>query len=343
MKHKILLSVFAIVVMGVALALPVHFERSLPVVTVEQTQKVQKQAYVTASGELEAKNTSKLTVDLPVYLKALHVEVGDTVKKGDVLAQLDKTTLLAEFASQGEDAEQALGQLVSAFTSVDPSAALAAAGTGDLSDLAQKYRELPDTLVADMDGVVTLISAEEGEITGMGTPIITICSGEDMVAKIAVPEAQLPQIKEGQQAAVTSTAAPGKTYQGTVQKIYPQGRKVYSTSSQEVVVDVEIAIDNPDDSLKPGCTAKGKITVSQGTKVYAVPYDALRETDGEESLYIYQTGRAISIPVQTGEMVNGELIEITSGIEDGDFVVTNPDVISAQNALVKLDKEDSHA
>ncbi len=302
MKHKILLSAFAIIVMGFALVLPIQFEKSLPVVTVEQTQKVQKQSYVTASGEmLEAKNSSKLTVELPVYLKALHVEVGDEVKQGDVLAELDKTTLLAEFASQGEQAEQALGQILSALSSTDPSAALAAAGTGDLSQLASKYRELPDTLVADRDGVVTLISAQEGEITGMGTPIITICSGEDLVAKIAVPESQLSHIKEGQQASVTSTAAPGKTYQGTVQKIYPQGRKVYSTASQEVVVDVEIAIDNPDDSLKPGCTAKGKITVSQGNKVCAVPYDALNETDGEESLYIYQTGRAVSVPVKRGK------------------------------------------
>ncbi len=342
MKHKILLSAFTIVVMGLSLALPIQFEKNLPVVTVEQTQKVEKQAYVTASGQLEAKNASKLTVDLPVYLEALYVEVGDTIKQGDVLAKLDKTTLLAEFASRGEEAEQTIEQILSALSSADPSAALAAISTGDLSQLAEKYRELPDTLVADRDGVVTLISAQEGEITGMGTPIITVCSGEDLVAKVSVPESQLSQIKEGQQASVTSTVAPGKTYQGTVQKIYPQGRKVYSTASQEVVVDVEIAIENPDDSLKPGCTAKGKITVSQGIKVCAVPYDALSETEGKESLYLYQAGRAVCVLVKTGDMISGELIEITSGLEEGDFVVTNPDTVSAQNALVKLAKEDAH-
>lgn len=341
MKHKILLTVFAIVVMGTALMLPVHFENSIPVVTVEQTQQVEKQTYVTASGEIEAKNSSKLTVDLPVYLKSLSVEVGDTVKKGDVLAQLDKTTLLAEFASQGEETEQALSKVLAAVSSSDPETALTALGGGELSELAQKYAELPDTLVADQDGVVTLISAQEGEITGMGTPIITICSGKDMVAKIAVPEAQLSQIKEGQQAVVTSTAAPGKSYEGVVQKIYPQGRKVFSTSSQEVVVDVEIAINAPDDSLKPGCTAKGKITVSPEKQVNAVPYDALSDVDGEESLFLYETGRAICVPVKTGDMIDSELIEITSGIEEGDFVVTNPDVISAQVSLVKLSKEET--
>lgn len=340
MKHKILLSVFALAVMGTALILPKQFERSLPVVTVVQAGEVEKQSYVSASGELEAKNTYKLSADLPVYLKSLSVQVGDTVKKGDTLAVLDKTTLLAELVSQGEDSEQALGKILSTFSFSDPNAALSALGGGELSNLAQKYTEIPDTLIAPEDGVVTLISAKEGEITGMGTPIITICSGSDIVAKVAVSETQLSQIKEGQQAAITTTIAPGKTYEGMVQKIYPQGRKVYSTSSQEVVVDVELAISNPDDSLKPGCSAKAKITVSQGQTVCAVPYDALKETDGEECLYIYQTGKAVSVPVKTGDMV-GDLIEITSGVEQGEFVVTNPDAISAQAALVKLSKEEA--
>lgn len=340
MKHKILMAVFAIAVMVTALVVPVQFERNLPVVTVAQAGEVEKESYVSASGELQATNTYHLTADLPVYLKSLSVQVGDTVNQGDTLAQLDKTTLLAELISQGEDTQQAIGKLLSAFSSTDPNAALSALGGGELSGLAQKYAEIPDTLTAPADGVVTLISAQEGEITGMGTPIISLCSGTDIVAKVAVSESKLSQIQEGQTVEITTTVSPGKTYEGVVHKIYPQGRKVYSTSSAEVVVDVEIAISNPDDALKPGCSAKAKISVSQDKTVCAVPYDALKEVDGEECLYVYQSGKAISVPVKTGDMV-GDMIEITSGVEEGEFVVTNPDTVSTKAALVKLSKEET--
>ena len=118
-----------------------------------------------------------------------------------------------------------------------------------------------------------------------------------------------------------------------------------STTGQETVVEVVVSVDNPGNDIKPGYTAKAKIITAQNDNVLIAPYEAVRaEEDGSEYVLKLKGQRAVKTPVETdGEFEDG--FGVTSGIEEGDQIIMNPDAISDGEHVVAQVEEaegDSH-
>ena len=130
-------------------------------------------------------------------------------------------------------------------------------------------KKLADATVrAPMDGVVVLKIREPGETVAAGQPILRLADLDHMWLRVYVPETELPRVKLGQAAEVTTDADPGKVYEGRVTEISQQAEftpKNVQTREQRVklVFGVKVSVENPKQELKPGMPGDARIRVGK--------------------------------------------------------------------------------
>jgi len=135
------------------------------------------------------------------------------------------------------------------------------------------------TVRAPITGVVTVKVAESGELVTPGMPIITIADLDHVWLRIYVPEVDLGKVKIGQEAEVQSDTYPDKVYRGRVVEIAQKPEftpKNIQTKEQRVklVFGVKIAVENPNQELKPGMPADATILIGPQRR----PFGKLRVT-----------------------------------------------------------------
>ncbi len=154
-----------------------------------------------------------------------------------------------------------------------------------------------------------------------------------MLVTALVSESKISSVKEGQRAEITGDGFENKSYTAYVSSIGKTAKKVTVGNSKIVVVDVVLEIENPDDALKSGFTAKVKLFTEDAQNVIVVPYSAVLQDDGGEYVYIYYDGIATRRDIKTGrELENG--YEVISGIDADSIVITSPLDISGNSAAV---------
>ncbi|MGB7296724.1 MAG: efflux RND transporter periplasmic adaptor subunit, partial [Candidatus Aminicenantales bacterium] len=210
-----------------------------------------------------------------------------------------------------------------------------------------------------IDGVITSLAVEEGEIavTGTlnfaGTVLLTIADLSEMEVEVEVDETDVVGARLGQKAQVRVDALPDRSLDGRVTEIGSSAIARVTTSQQESRnFLVTITLIDPPGTLKPGLSASADIITAEKKGVLAVPISALvlREKEGgtpskketeEEGVYIAVNGRARFCPVTKGIM-GGLSIEITSGLKEGQEVIVGPYVSLRElkdGALVKPEKK----
>ncbi len=158
-----------------------------------------------------------------------------------------------------------------------------------------------------------------------------------MLVTAVVSESKISSVREGQRAEITGDGFENKSYTAYVSSIGKSAKKVTVGSSKVVVVDVVLEIENPDDALKSGFTAKVKLFTEEAQNVLVVPYSAVLQDDGGEYVYVYNDGKAVRRNITTGrELENG--YEIVSGLDAGSIVITSPLDISGDSAPVYAKK-----
>ncbi len=169
-------------------------------------------------------------------------------------------------------------------------------------------------IVADYDGVVTMINATEGETVSEGTPVLTLESTEDIVVKCSVNKYDIDSINRGQTAVVKIR---GKEYAGKVSRI--EGM-TGTNAEQASNIGVEISLNEPDDEIIIGLEVKAYVNTAQEENVLRIPIDALETDDEGDHVFVARGKKAVRIAVETG-IKNDEMVEITSGLSEGDVVI----------------------
>ena len=158
-----------------------------------------------------------------------------------------------------------------------------------------------------------------------------------MLVTAVVSESKISSVREGQKAEITGDGFENKSYTAYVSSIGKSAKKVTVGSSKVVVVDVVLEIENPDDALKSGFTAKVRLFTDEAQNVIVVPYSAVLQDDGGEYVYVYNDGKAVRRNIKTGrELENG--FEAVSGLDAGSIVITSPLDISGDSAPVYAKK-----
>jgi len=273
------------------------------------------------------------------------VAVGDTVKKGDVLATADTTDLKRQLAAAKTAVDTAEIQLRLAKASLsdaedaDVTAQIRQAkmsvnsATTQLADARQTRDDLKAqiklaTLFASIDGVVTEVNVVKGLEAPSGDAIVLDAATFQITADVV--ESDLTAMKVGQTATIAIGAVDANVT-GVVTAIAPTA--VGDTSGGVVSYAVTVSLQNVPASVRAGMTADVTITIDSATNVLTVPAAALRGTAGNYSILVMGTdGTPTAQPVQVG-LVTNTLAEIKSGLAEGQEVVTGMNTAQNGNAM----------
>ena len=182
---------------------------------------------------------------------------------------------------------------------------------------------------APQDGIINKLNVRQGMYV---TPQIEVMSLADLSSVwllAEVFEKQVNWIKVGQTAAVTLSYQPGRTWEGRVEYVYP------SLNPKTRTLKVRLIFDNPDESLKPNMFANITIYAEPKSDVVIIPREALIRT-GSDARVILSMGEGRFQPrsVVAG-MESGEFVEVISGLEAGDRVVTSAQFLIDSEASLK--------
>ena len=290
------------------------------------------------TGDVRARWESALGFRVPGKIVARLVEVGQQVKKDEVLARLDPEDqkLSAEAAKQQlvaarSDYQQAKADLVrykdlveKGFISAaeydkrkaayDTAAARLEQATAQLE--LNRNQTAYTTLRADQDGIVTAVQAEVGQVVSAGLAVIKVARLIEKEVAVSVPENRLGELRATKDVDITLWATPGKTYKGRIREISPSADAVTRTYM------VKVTVVDADPSVQLGMTAN--VFVKGGSKVEAarLPLTALFQKGTEPAVWVIdsKTGQVTLTPVQVGRYTQ-DYVTIVSGLHDGDLVV----------------------
>jgi RND family efflux transporter MFP subunit len=302
-------------------------EAGKPPVAVDaaQTAAADFQQGVEVVGTLSPKFSADIKSEYPGIVSQILVSEWVPVKKGQVLARLDsregEAAVLqarAEAARADREYERAIKlKEVGLMTSqgLEDSETIREAAN---AQFALAKARLDKTVIrAPMDGVVALRAVSPGDKAGDAT-LFRVVDNAVFDLKVTVPSGRISEVKVGQALVFSTEAVPGRTFEGKVAFINPAADE----ASRAVGVIVEVL--NADGALRSGLFVKGRIVTGARQGVLQVPKSALLTWDLESKkaeCFVVQDDKALRRAVTTGD-VEGESVEITSGLSTGDTVVT---------------------
>jgi len=170
------------------------------------------------------------------------------------------------------------------------------------------------TLRASVPGTVLVREVEPGDIVSPGKRLLVLESAGETRLTAQIDEKNLPSLKIGQPALVSSDAFPDRNFQAMLYYISP-GVDVARGS-----VEARFQVPEPPGYLRADMTVSISIDVARKASALTVPAEAVRESGGARSVQVVRNGRAESVKVETGVRTSAR-VEITSGINEGETVV----------------------
>jgi macrolide-specific efflux system membrane fusion protein len=194
----------------------------------------------------------------------------------------------------------------------------------NLSDAQAKLKDY--SIRAPFDGIVTGLSVEVGDSVSRASVLATVIT-TDLIAKVALNEVDVSQVKVGDKTTMTFDALPGITATGKITKLDTIG-----TASQGVVsYNAEITFDSQVDLLKPEMSVAAAITTNVKQNVLVVPNSAVKSRNNQSYVETLKNGAPQQINVEVGSANNTET-EIVNGIKNGEEIITqtiDPNIASA--------------
>ena len=325
------------------------------------TVKVERQeikSSVTATGTIEPVTLVEVGTQVSGIISHIYVDYNSTVKKGQVIAELDRENLNSQLETAQAQLESAKSDLSYQEQNFERQKTLH--DKGHISDndfeLARlSYQQAKATfnqriqsvktartnlgyatITSPIDGIILTRAVEEGQTvaSSFSTPTLFTIAKDltDMRVIADIDEADIGGVREGQRVYFTVDAFPDDVFEGRVTQV----RQEATTESSVVTYEVVISAPNPELKLKPGLTANVTIITKEVQNVLAVPVAALSFTpnenllkdgetiadcQGKSKVWVREGNVFKAIPVETGEN-NGILAEIKNGLKGGENVIT---------------------
>lgn len=312
---------------------------------------------ITATGTIEPVKTVDVGTQVSGIVKKLYVDYNSVVKKGQVIAELDRTNLISDLNSAQANLRTAQIELDYQKKNYARYAELKQkdlVSTSEYDVALENYRKAQEnvkvaqqsvsrsktnlgyaTVYSPIDGVVISKAVEEGQTvaSGFSTPTIVKIAKDltDMQCIAKVDEADIGGVKEGQRVTFTVDAFPDDVFSGTVKQVRQSG----VTTNNVVTYEVVISAPNADLKLKPGLTANVTIYTLERSGVLSVPSAALRFTpepslmgkkyeikdvEADKKLWTLDGTVLTAHKVEVG-VSDGSRTEIISGLEEGTSVI----------------------
>lgn len=289
-----------------------------PSVAVEQVYVREVPQMATYTSTVQAYVKNNIAPQMAGRITKINVEIGDFVKAGQVLAEIDKAQLLqAQLQLQNQEVE--LQRLKSLFEAGGLS-------QSDYDAIQMQYNVLKTqvdnlventTLRSPVNGVVTARNYDVGDMYGMSMPIFTVEQIVPVKILVGVSESDYSKVKKGDSVEIVADAIPGKTFYGKINRIYPTVDPATRTFT------VEVKVDNSYRTLRPGMFVRAIINFGANNNV-VIPDVAVVKQQGSGERFVYvlnEDGTVTYRKVVLGRRMGAEY-EILEGLSDSAKVVT---------------------
>lgn len=324
---------------------------------------------ITATGTIEPVTSVTVGTQVSGIVSKLFVDYNSVVKKGQVIAELDKTNLMSQLNTAKTQLATAQSQLNYQTANYKRYKTLFEKGlvaADDFDNAKLSYTQAKEqvvsakeevqraqtnlgyaTITSPIDGVVLSKSVEEGQTVAasFSTPeLFTIAQDLTNMQVVAdVDEADIGDVKEGERVTFTVDAYPDDTFEGEVKQV----RQEATTTNNVVTYEVVISAPNADLKLKPGLTANVTIYTAERKGVLSVPSKALRFTPQKETVgkmkivdaanaknkvWTIEGNSIVAHKVNIG-MTDGTNTQIVGGIAEGTKVVTGLNVTGGEEKM----------
>lgn len=321
---------------------------------------------ITATGTIEPVTSVTVGTQVSGIVSKLFVDYNSVVKKGQVIAELDKTNLMSQLNTAKTQLATAQSQFNYQTANYKRYKTLFEKGlvaADDFDNAKLSYTQAKElvasakeevqraqtnlgyaTITSPIDGVVLSKSVEEGQTVAasFSTPeLFTIAQDLTNMQVVAdVDEADIGDVKEDERVSFTVDAYPDDTFEGEVKQV----RQEATTTNNVVTYEVVISAPNADLKLKPGLTANVTIYTAERKGVLSVPSKALRFTPQKETVgkmkivdvanaknkvWTIEGNSIVAHKVNIG-MTDGTNTQIVGGIAEGTKVVTGLNVMGGE-------------
>ena len=276
----------------------------------------------TATVEAEAKNNIAPTS--PGRISKIFVEVGDQVRKGQKLVQMDAANL-TQLKLQLDNQETEFKRVDELYKVGGASKAEWDAAKTNLEVRRSSYENLLENtqLVSPLNGVVTARNFDNGDLyTSTQTPVLVVEQIAPVKLMVNVSEPNYPKVTKGMAVKVKLDVYEGEEFEGKVSLVYP------TIDAATHTFPVEITLANANQRVRPGMFAR--VTMNFGSKNHVVVPDMAivkRAGSGDRYVYVYNNGKVSYNKVELGRRMGAEY-ELISGVDNNSQVV-----IAGQNRL----------
>jgi membrane fusion protein (multidrug efflux system) len=275
----------------------------------------------TFSGTLEGEEQANIIAKIPERIMKINVKVGDFVKSGDVLFELDKSgaqsqyyQAQAAYLNAQKNFERMQNLLKEGAVSQQ-----AFDGAQTQYDVAKANFDAARSTVeitSPLSGIVATINVNIGDLANPQMPMAIVANVGRMKAKFNVGEQDVPSIFVSQSAEIYSEINPDLVQQG---KIFQVSK---SANIQSRTFEMQAIFSNTSDRwFKPGMFCRVKLNMKTTNDALAIPMSAVVKDNNADGVYIINDNKAVFQPVLLG-ITDGRKVEVKSGLKAGDNIVT---------------------
>ena len=334
------------------------FARSakVPLVVVDQaqTQAVIKQVPLT--GTVTSPKVGRLSSEVSGQVKILEVDIGDKVKKGDTLLQLDREIEALNLKSFKAETLQSREELAEAKRRYESGKRLRKqSGISKeeidqrlaelkIAEAALQYRQAAEqkqqaivnryTIKAPFSGIISEKLTEVGEWVETGKPVLTLVAMDELRIDFQVPQELYTQINDDSQITITLDALPGKKLTGKIDALVP----VSDPSARTFLVRTKL--DNSNANMTPGMSAQVMLRLNTGQSGVVVSRDAImRYPDGRVTVWVVKLDSEIpkvsEQHVEVGHSFDGK-VSIVEGLQADEIVVVEGNEALKEGQIVQI-------
>ena len=276
------------------------------------------------TATVKADVVNKIAPSTPVRIKNILVEVGDQVKKGQKLVEMDDVNATS--------LKYDLDHMETEFKRIDELYKVGGVSKSDwenmrtnLDKLRRSYANMIENtqLVSPINGIVTARNYDNGDLYGGASPVLVVEQISPVKLMVNVSENNFPKVKKGDKATIKLDVYGDEEFTGVVDLIYP------TIDAATRTFPVEVKVANANQRIRPGMFAR--VIMNFGTADHVVVPDMAvvkQAGSGDRYVYVYENGKVSYNKVQLGRRMDTEY-ELLSGVDNNSQVV-----IAGQKALL---------
>lgn len=291
-------------------------EEKTELVSVQTLTKETISKSISISAVLQPYETMNISPSVTGIIKKINVDVASRVSKGQTLVQMDETQLKTT-RLQFANLEKELGRVEALLKSgsVSQQTYDQTKVQYDLTKENLEFLEKNTYVKADFSGVISAKNFESGELYS-GMPILTLIQINMLKAIVNIPEAYFPMIKAGTKVQLTSDIYKGRTFEGTIEIIYP------TIDPNTHTFQAKVRIPNAKEELRPGMYMSVNIDLDN-IEAIIVPYQSVLKLQGANERYVFinNDGYAKRVVVEMGKRFDDKIEIISNDIKEGDELV----------------------